>query len=296
MHAFSTRTLNRLKKTASPAHDRSHRGVLEKTARSIAATIAAVGLTLGSLQAQAEDALTFAIAPFLPEAELMEAYTPVADHLSKQIEQPVELKLFSSYLAFWEATRSGSDFDLALDSAPVTDFRIQRQGWRVIARFEGEVTQSLVTREDDLVFAPDELVNERVAVQPTPSVSALTLYQLFPNPVKQPDLVFRDTNRDVAQAVLDEEVRAAVIPTPLVGGYTGLNTVVTTETLPFLAFSVSPEVRPNTADALEKALVTFGRSDAGQEILESNNLTDIVRANDNLYRGHSELLQGTYGY
>ncbi|MFO7581954.1 PhnD/SsuA/transferrin family substrate-binding protein, partial [Guyparkeria sp.] len=125
---------------------------------------------------------------------------------------------------------------------------------------------------------------------------ALTLYQLFPNPVKQPDLVFRDTNRDVAQAVLDEEVRAAVIPTPLVGGYTGLNTVVTTETLPFLAFSVSPEVHPRTADSLEQALVSFGRSEEGQEILQSNNLTDIVRANDNLYRGHSELLLGTYGY
>ncbi|MFP4639912.1 MAG: phosphate/phosphite/phosphonate ABC transporter substrate-binding protein [Guyparkeria sp.] len=293
MHAFPTRPLTALKTVTRRGFARD---AFRKAARVVTATIAVTGLTLASMQAHAEDALKFAIAPFLPEAELVEAYTPVAEHISRQIDQPVELQLFPSYLAFWEATRGGSEFDLALDSAPVTDFRIQRQGWRVIARFEGEVTQSLVTHEDDLIFSPDELVNKRVAVQPTPSVSALVLYQLFPNPVKQPKLVFHETNRDVAEAVLNGEVRAAVMPTPLVGGYGELNTVVTTDTLPFLAFSVSPEVHPNTADALESALVSFGQSDKGQEILESNNLTEIVRANDNLYRGHSELLEGTYGY
>ena len=272
-------------------------GLPRRLARAATAALAAIGLTLGSAAAQAQDALELAIAPFLPESELAEAYTPFAEHLSSEIGQPVELKLYPSYLAFWEATRSGSnDYDIVLDAAPVTDFRAQRQNWRVIARFDGEVTQSLVTREDDLVFSPTELVNEPVAVQPSPSVSALVLYQLFPNPVQQPRLVFRETNRDVAEAVINEEVRAAVMPTPLVGGYRELYTVMTTETLPFLAFSVSPGVAPRTADALQNALISFGDTEQGQQILRSQNLTDIVRANNRLYRDHSELLQGTYGY
>lgn len=271
-------------------------GMRTRAARGLATLLTTIGLTLGAASAQAADTLKLAIAPFLAEAELSEAYTPVADYLSQRLGHTVELQLFPSYLAFWEATRSGSDFDIALDAAPVTDFRVQRQNWQVIARFDGEVTQSLVTHEDDLIFSPKELVNKKVAVQPSPSVSALVLYQLFPNPVQQPTLVFQKTNRDVAEAVLSGDVRAGVLPTPLVGGYPGLNPVVTTKPLPFLGFSVSPDLNKRTTEALKQALLSFGRSEEGQQILESQSLTDIVPANNRYYAGNAELLVGTYGY
>ena len=256
----------------------------------------ALALLLTTVPAQANDSLQMAIAPFLPEAELSEAYTPIADYLSRRLGQPVELKLFPNYLSFWEATRGGSDFDIALDAAPVTDFRVQRQDWQVVARFDGEVTQSLVTRDDDLVLSPKELVNKRVAVQPSPSVGALVLYQLFPNPVQQPTLVFEQTNRDVATAVLEGKARAGVIPTPLVGGYPGLYPVVTTEPLPFLGFSVSPKINERTRKALKQALLSFPETEEGQRILEEQRLTDIVPASNRYYRGNAELLVGTYGY
>ena len=267
-----------------------------RAARLIALVAGAASLLLSALPAAAEDTLKMAIAPFLPEAELNEVYTPVADYLSRRLGETVELQLFPNYLSFWEATRSGSDFDIALDAAPVTDFRVQRQNWQVIARFDGEVTQSLVTREDDLVLSPKELVNERVAVQPSPSVGALVLYQLFPNPVQQPVLVFERTNRDVATAVLEGKARAGVIPTPLVGGYPGLYPVVTTEPLPFLGFSVSPELDERVRDALQQALLSFAETEEGQRILEEQQLTDIVPATNRYYAGNAELLVGTYGY
>ena len=258
--------------------------------------VGAVALLIAALPVRAAEPLQMAIAPFLPEAELSEAYTPVADYLSRRLGQPVELKLFPNYLSFWEATRGGSEFDIALDAAPVTDFRVQRQDWQVVARFDGEVTQSLVTRDDDLVLSPRELVNKRVAVQPSPSVGALVLYQLFPNPVQQPTLVFEQTNRDVAAAVLEGKARAGVIPTPLVGGYTGLYPVVTTEPLPFLGFSVSPDMNERTRKALQQALLSFPETEEGQRILEEQSLTDIVPATNRYYAGNAELLVGTYGY
>lgn len=258
--------------------------------------VAALVLLVTALPTRAEDTLRMAIAPFLPESELEKAYAPVAEYLGSRTGTDVELELFANYLSYWEATRGGSDFHIALDGAPVTDFRAQRQDWQVIARFEGEVTQSLVTRDDDLVVSPEELVNKRVAVQPTPSVGALVLYQLFPNPVQQPTLAFERTNRDVAQAVLDGKVRAGVIPTPLVGGYPGLYPVVTTDPLPFLAFSVSPELDGRTRDALSEALLSFAETEEGRRILDDQELTDIVRANNRHYKGHAELLSGTYGY
>ena len=268
-------------------------GIATRLASLLAGTFA---LMLTVMPAQANEPLQMAIAPFLPEAELTKSYTPVVDYLSRRLGQPVELKLFPNYLSFWEATRGGSDFDIVLDAAPVTDFRVQRQDWQVVARFDGEVTQSLVTRDDDLVLSPKELVNKRVAVQPSPSVGALVLYQLFPNPVQQPTLVFKQTNRDVATAVLEGEARAGVIPTPLVGGYSGLYPVVTTEPLPFLGFSVSPKMNERTRKALQQALLSFPETEEGQRILEEENLTGIVPATNRYYAGNAELLVGTYGY
>ncbi len=256
----------------------------------------AAALLIAALPAKAEETLKMAIAPFLPEAELNEAYSPVAEYLSRRLGETVELELFPNYLSFWEATRGGSDFDIALDAAPVTDFRVQRQNWQVIARFDGEVTQSLVTRDDDLILSPRELVNQRVAVQPSPSVGALVLYQLFPNPVQQPTLVFERTNRDVATAVLEGKARAGVIPTPLVGGYPGLYPVITTEPLPFLGFSVSPELNERARKALQQALLSFAETEEGRRILDEQQLTDIVPANNRYYSGNAELLIGTYGY
>lgn len=274
----------------SPAHP-------ESLARRLVALLAgAAALLAAALPAHADDSLKMAIAPFLPEAELNEIYTPVAEYLSRRLGETVELELFPNYLSFWEATRGGSEFDIALDAAPVTDFRVQRQNWQVIARFDGEVTQSLVTRDDDLILSPKELVNQRVAVQPSPSVGALVLYQLFPNPVQQPTLVFGRTNRDVATAVLEGKARAGVIPTPLVGGYPGLYPVITTEPLPFLGFSVSPQVNERTRKALQQAFLSFAETEEGQRILDEQQLTDIVPANNRYYRGHAELLIGTYGY
>ncbi|MFN2381677.1 MAG: phosphate/phosphite/phosphonate ABC transporter substrate-binding protein [Guyparkeria sp.] len=269
----------------------------ESFARRLFALLAgAAALLATALPTHADDGLKMAIAPFLPEAELNEVYTPIAEYLSHRLGETVELELFPNYLSFWEATRGGSEFDIALDAAPATDFRVQRQDWQVIARFDGEVTQSLVTRDDDLILSPKELVNKRVAVQPSPSVGALVLYQLFPNPVQQPTLVFERTNRDVATAVLEGKARAGVIPTPLVGGYPGLYPVITTEPLPFLGFSVSPQVNDRTRKALQQALLSFGETKEGQRILDEQQLTDIVPANNRYYRGNAELLIGTYGY
>lgn len=279
-----------------PGHAHPDGRFRARAARLTALVAGAASLLFSALPATAADTLKMAIAPFLPEAELNEAYTPVADYLSRQLGETVELRLFPNYLSFWEATRSGSDFDIALDAAPVTDFRVQRQNWQVIARFDGDVTQSLVTREDDLVLSPEELVNERVAVQPSPSVGALVLYQLFPNPVQQPVLVFERTNRDVATAVLEGKARAGLIPTPLVGGYPDLYPVITTEPLPFLAFSVSPELDQRVRDALQQALLSFAETEEGQRILAEQQLTDIVPATNRDYAGNAELLVGTYGY
>jgi phosphonate transport system substrate-binding protein len=260
-------------------------------------TIALIsGLLLALLAPAANAALKFAIPPFLPQAEEERAFAPLVQSLSEQVGVPMEIVTFPNFLAFWQATRTGSPFDIALDSAPVSDFRVERQHWHIIAKLNGTVTQSLVTGPKEVVLDPSELINKKIAVQPTPSVSALTLYQLFPNPVQQPILVFKDSNREAAEAVLSGEVDAAIIPTPIAAGYPALNLVTTTKPIPFLAVSVSPNVPPSVVSALQKALVDLDKTPAGQELLKKSQLRAFEVANDHEYAGDSKLLEGTFGY
>lgn len=248
-----------------------------------------------SVSAQAA-ALKFAIPPFLPEAELEKSFGPLVQKLSEMTGTPIDLKVFPNYLAFWQETRTGSPFDIALDSAPTTDFRVQRQHWHVIAKLSGTVTQSLVTGPNDPVLDPSELINKKIAVQPSPSVSALTLYQLFPNPVQQPLLVFVDSNRAAADAVKSGEAAAALIPTPIAAGYPSLNVVTTTAPLPFLAVSVSPSVSPMVAKSLQSALIGLSETPAGEALLKQSQLRAFTAATDSDYAGQEKLLEGTFGY
>lgn len=252
-------------------------------------------LTLGFM-AQPASALSFAIPPFLPQEELEKSFAPLVEQISQMTGLPITLKTFPSYLAFWQETRSGSPFDIALDAAPTTDFRDQRQHWRVIAKMSGTVTQSLVTGPDNAVLDPSELINKKVAVQPSPSVSALTLYQLFPNPVQQPAVVYVESNRQAAEQVLHGSVDAAIIPTPIAVGYPALNTVTTTNPLPFLAISISPKVTDAQAQAIRDALLNLNKTSQGQALLKASQLRPFEPATNAEYTGQEKLLEGTFGY
>ncbi|OZB75612.1 MAG: hypothetical protein B7X37_01925 [Halothiobacillus sp. 14-55-98] len=270
-------------------------GFARKFGRYISGFVALWLCFVMSVSAEAA-ALKFAIPPFLPKAELEKSFGPLVQKLSEMTGTPIDLEVFPNYLAFWQETRTGSPFDIALDAAPTTDFRVARQHWHVIAKLSGTVTQSLVTGPNDAVLDPSELINKKIAVQPSPSVSALTLYQLFPNPVQQPQLVFVDSNRAAAEAVKAGEVAAAVIPTPIAAGYPSLNVVTTTAPLPFLAVSVSPNVSPEVAKSLQSALIRLSETPEGEAMLQQSQLRAFTKATDSDYAGQEKLLEGTFGY
>lgn len=257
--------------------------------------LAALTLALLTLPALAAP-LRLAIPPFFAEEETRTTFTPLADYLSKTIGQEIQLVTYPNYLSFWEKARQGGSYELVLDSAPMTDFRIQRQKFNVVARLDGQVTQSLVTAPDLTVLDPQELVNRRVATQPSPSVSSLVLYQIFSNPTRQPRLVHTDTTRAAVEAVLNGKAEAALIPTPIAAGYPNLNVVMTTQAIPFLAMSAAPGVPEDMRDKLRTALVQAKDTEAGREVLRKSNLSAFVPSQNNEYTGQAELLRGTFGY
>lgn len=239
---------------------------------------------------------TLIVPPFLPEAEMQTTYSPMMEYIAEHSGLDLTLETHPNYLAYWQATRNGYDRALALDPAPIVDFRAQRQDWTVLAQLEDSVSQTLAVHQDNMVIDPAELVNKPLAVMPSPSLSALVMYQLFPNPLQQPDLVFKDSSRDVAEALFADEVEAIVIPTPLMSGYPELVPVTSTEPVPFLGFSATPDLSTDEQNRLREAILALSKTTEGQTLLEESGLSPVVPASNVDYQGQAELLEGTFGY
>ncbi|MDY6980007.1 MAG: PhnD/SsuA/transferrin family substrate-binding protein, partial [Pseudomonadota bacterium] len=89
---------------------------------------------------------------------------------------------------------------------------------------------------------------------------------------------------------------AALIPTPMISGDTTVNTVTTTEPVPHLAVSASPQLPQQVRQQIQNALLTAHETEEGQAMLEKVNISGFEAADNDLYRPYAALLRGVWGY
>lgn len=256
---------------------------------------AVLGLSLGAGQVHAAD-LNLVVQPILPPEQTREAFQPLADYLTKVTGHQVTLVTSTNFLTYWETMKKGGQYQLVLDAAHFTDFRVQRMGYTVLAKIPDVVSYTLVTGEDSDILEARELIGKTVATIASPSLGAVRLAQLYPNPLRQPVIVEVDNTVDSIEKVLKAEAVAAIIPTPMVGRYPGLITVVVTEQVPHIAVSAAASVDKSIQQAIAKALVGAAKTPDGQAMLKAINFPGFEVTNAKLYNGYAQLLEGVWGY
>lgn len=239
---------------------------------------------------------TLSIQPILPKSEIVKAYTPLAEYLSSQTGHTIKIKAHSNFITYWADMKRNNGFDLVLDAAHFTNYRLKKKNYELLARLPDTVSFTLVTHEDEIIFDADELVLKRVATLVSPSVGALRLLDLFTDPFRQPQISYAKHSNDAAQKVLDKKVFAAIIPTALVNRYEGLNSVLTTKPLPHMAFSASPDVPAEVSAQIKKALLEARNTGPGQDMLAKINLPGFEQAEPKMYEGFDRLLKNVMGY
>ncbi len=248
-----------------------------------------------STKALAEN-YSFAIQPVLPPAQLEKNYRPLMNYLSNSTGHTFSVKTYRNFLTYWARMQKAKDMDFILDAAHFTDYRVQRKNYKVLAKFPDTVSFTVVTGEDNFVFEMDELISKRIATMASPGMGAVRLISMFPNPVRLPFYIEANNSVDAVTKVLEGYVDAAIIPSPLVGNYESLNTVVSTEPVPHMALSASPDVPDEVADAVKQALIEAKNTPAGQKMLEDMNIEYFEDADAKMYAGYADLLDGTFGY
>jgi len=237
-----------------------------------------------------------AVQPVLPAAEIRKNYKPLADYLSAKSGHEIVILTHRNFLTYWEKMKKWKNFDLVLDAAHFTDFRVQRKKYRVIAKFPDTVSFTVVTNEDNFVFEMEELVLRKVATMASPGLGAIRMAAMFPNPVRLPVYVQATDSVDAVNKLLTGKVVAAIIPTPLVGNYGSLNTVLTTDPVPHMGFSVSPDVPNDVVEKIRIALIEAKTTKEGKKMLVDMNIEKFSPATNEIYKGYAELLEGVFGY
>lgn len=236
---------------------------------------------------------SLAIQPILPRAEMQQQYKALADYLSVASGDTVTLTAFSSFKSYFANMKRKKGFDIVLDAAHFTNYRTEHMGYRVLVKLPYTVSFSLVTRSDLLVFDADELIPYKIATMVAPAIGGLRLKELYPDVDNSPMIVRAFDSVDAVKQLQDGRADAAMIPTPLVGQYDDLNTVLTTTPLPHMALSVSPDVPKAVAEKIKKAMLEAVNTEEGRAMLSVLNFSGFVAATNEDYAGYGNILQIT---
>ena len=253
-------------------------------------------LLLSSASLARADGLNLFVQPIASEAKTEQAFKPLADYLSKQIGIPVTVHTESSFLAYWERMRRVEGFDLVLDAAHFTDYRVQHYHYQVLAKVPDTVSFSLVTSQDLLVLDAQDLIGASIATAASPSLGGVRMAEIYPNPMRQPSLVSVDNFQLALDKLHSGAVRAALVPTPMVRNDNTVNTVLSTKPVPHMALSASPGVDTRTRQAIREALLNAAKTEQGRSMLEALNYTQFEPASNSTYKGFEQLLSGVWGY
>lgn len=246
----------------------------------------------GSVQA---NELRLAISLGLSPQQAERAYRPVVNYLSAATGQRIRLETSVNALTHWQLMLR-ENYELVLDGPAFTAYRAAKMDYSVIGKIPDVLSFTLVAHADMMLFEPTELIGRTIATQPSPSLGALHLANLYTNPMRQPDFMQVDTHASAGQAVEDGRAAGAMLPSPMVAAFANVVPVFTSEQAPAPGFSVSPQVSAEIRERLRQALLDAPNSEAGRAMLEVLNIPYFEPANNQDYLGLETMLEGMWGY
>jgi ABC-type amino acid transport substrate-binding protein len=167
---------------------------------------------------------------------------------------------------------------------------------RLLAKVTGVLSFTLISRPDDLILDPEELVNRKVAVLASPNLGGLQVYNLFSHPARQPMMIEAKNALDALEAVRDGRADAAYVPTPILSRYPEATVITSSEQMPNMSMTASPRVPPEVGEAVARALLEASETEEGRAMLEAVNIVAFEPADKSDYQGLETYLAGMWGY
>lgn len=206
---------------------------------------------------------------------------------------PVTLAAPGNALHHWSRLRAGDGAAVTLESVQFGAWRMSRMGYRLVAVSTRTISYSVVARPGITVLDVDDLAGLRIAVPAPPSLPALQLLALFPDPLRAPRLR-HVVDLDQGLALLRAgRVDAAVLTESTSRSLTDVHEILTLEETPVAVVCVAPDAEPALVDELRER---FAAGPGAQGPRRTAWATGAFRApdEDDLTR-FAKLLSGTWG-
>lgn len=229
--------------------------------------------------------------PDFPHEQAERIYQPLADYLSTQLQREVQLTVPKNFQQHWLAIKNGAVVDLAIEEAPLTDYRVNYLNFVPLVRGQNSISYSLAVL-DPAYTTREDLVGLPVATMPAPSTGYLVLARWYNNPLSQAQLISNSTSWDDAvQQIWSGTVEAAIIPTQLAEDYPQFSIVDTSVLMPAIAISASPELDEDLRQSIINALLALNGDEDNFNILHELNVEGLETIDANEYRGYGEWLR-----
>ena len=252
----------------------------------------------------ADEALIFAVHPYLPATELVKRFAPLADYLGRGIGQPVTLKISKDYKEHIDLVGRG-DADIAY-MGPASYVRMtDRYGIKpLLARLEimGKPVfkGAIIVRRESKIHDLADLAGKRFAFgNPASTMSHLVpRYMLIDEGVEISELAgytHLKTHNNVALSVLVGDFDAGAVKEEVFYKYEerGLRALAWTPAISEHVFVAGSALSPKKADVLRTALYNLKNTGEGEEIMKGikNTMTAMVPAKDGDYDNLRHILR-----
>lgn len=237
----------------------------------------------------------FVVQPIHAPEKMKTIYQPLVNYLNKETGHTFKVVTARSFISYWEKMKKGQ-FDLILDAAHFTDYRIKRMSYTVLAKMQDNVSFSLITNENNHVTDFKMLIGKKLITLPSPSLSSVLLAQMFPNPSRQPNVTNTNSAEDAIRAVQEGKYFAALVQTSLLDKVKHINTVNIPRATPPMAISASPNIDKTIQKNIQQALIKAASTEKGKSMLNAINVSGFKATNAKTYQGYEKLLAGVWGY
>lgn len=238
---------------------------------------------------------TLLIFPVLQSEQIRTTYQPLVKYLSAKTGHRFSILTTTNFLGHWETIKK-AEYDLVIDGPHFTAYRLNKLNYTVLAKFPDPVSYTLVAGENEMILEAEEFIGKIIATTPSPGLGALRLYELYPNPLRQPQILEANDSTTAVNLVLNGKAHGAIIPASMVNSYPQLSTVLNTNQVPAPALSASPKMPQELQQEIRKALLEAEQSPEGKKVLEAIKIARFEASDGKEYLPHGMLLKGMWGY
>lgn len=257
-------------------------------------------LLLFSFSSFCEANLTLSAPPREKSAKEAESYyQPIADALTKFIGEKVEFKYAGNWINYAREMREGK-YDVIFDGPQFVSWRIVHANHAPVAKLDGKLQFYVVVKKDhSKIKKMTDLLGKKLCGIPSPNLGTLAAFNLFGNPINQPNITPIKSAKGVWKSFLKGKCDAAVIRDAIYKKQPAeiksqIKIIARSKLMPNQTVSVSKRVGDATLAKIAQFFVSEQGSLSADKLLTrfSKKKKYFVRAEVQEFDGLNDLLEG----